>query len=230
MFIFLDTETTGTGPQDRLCQIAFKPEDAPAVSGLFNPGKEISIDAMVVHHITNKMVEDKPSFVGSEAYDQLKELIDDENNVIVAHNAAYDMRMLNMEGLFSSRVICTFKLARHLDPNGVIPKYNLQYLRYYLGLEVDAKAHDALGDIMVLEALFNRIHDRFVAEGLNDPVEQMIKISSNPVLIPRMPFGKHKGALFSEVPRDYLEWLSGTDLDEDMGFTVRTHLGRWKES
>jgi hypothetical protein len=32
MFIFLDTETTGTGPEDRLCQIAFKPEGGPAVS------------------------------------------------------------------------------------------------------------------------------------------------------------------------------------------------------
>ena len=30
MFIFLDTETTGTGPDDRLCQIAFKPEVGPA--------------------------------------------------------------------------------------------------------------------------------------------------------------------------------------------------------
>lgn len=49
MFIFLDTETTGNGPDDRLCQIAFKPEDYPAVSGLFNPGMPISIDAMVVH-------------------------------------------------------------------------------------------------------------------------------------------------------------------------------------
>ena len=26
MFIFLDTETTGTGEDDRLCQIAFKTE------------------------------------------------------------------------------------------------------------------------------------------------------------------------------------------------------------
>ena len=32
----------------------------------------------------------------------------------------------------------------------------------------------------------------------------MINISSNPVLIARMPYGKHKGFLFSEVPRDYL--------------------------
>ena len=39
MFIYLDTETTGTGPDDRLCQIAFKPEVGPAVCELFNPGK-----------------------------------------------------------------------------------------------------------------------------------------------------------------------------------------------
>lgn len=38
MFIFLDTETTGNGPDDRLCQIAFKPEVGPAISELFNPG------------------------------------------------------------------------------------------------------------------------------------------------------------------------------------------------
>jgi hypothetical protein len=46
MYIYLDTETTGTGPDDRLCQIAFKPDDGPAVCELFNPGKPISIDAM----------------------------------------------------------------------------------------------------------------------------------------------------------------------------------------
>jgi DNA polymerase III epsilon subunit-like protein len=58
MPIFLDTETTGTGSDDRLCQIAFKPEVCPAVCELFNPGMPISIDAMAIHHITNKMVED----------------------------------------------------------------------------------------------------------------------------------------------------------------------------
>jgi len=65
MFIFLDTETTGAGPGDRLCQITFKPENGPAVSGLFNPGRPISKDAMVVHHITEKMVKNKPPFTGS---------------------------------------------------------------------------------------------------------------------------------------------------------------------
>jgi len=54
----------------------------------------------------------------------------------------------------------------------------------------------------------------------------MIRISSNPILIPRMPFGKHKGLLFSEMPTEYLEWLMTTDLDEDMAYTEKKHLER----
>lgn len=226
MLIFLDTETTGTGPEDRLCQIAFKPETGPAVCELFNPGRPIAIDAMVVHHITNQMVADKPPFMGSAVYDRLKGLAGDAKNVIVAHNARFDMQMLHKEGIYSPRVICTLKLARYLDPKGVIPRYNLQYLRYYLGLEIDAVPHDALGDIRVLEAVFKRIQARFTAGVAGDPVREMIKVSSNPVLIPRMPFGTHKGQLFSGIPKNYLEWLQGTDLDEDMAYTVKQQLGR----
>ena len=37
MFIYLDTETTGTGSDDRLCQIAFKPDNGSAVCVLFRP-------------------------------------------------------------------------------------------------------------------------------------------------------------------------------------------------
>ncbi len=54
MFIFHDTETTGTGSADRLCQIAFKIKGGYTVNELFNPGTPISIDAMTVHHITNE--------------------------------------------------------------------------------------------------------------------------------------------------------------------------------
>jgi DNA polymerase III epsilon subunit-like protein len=146
-------------------------------------------------------------------------------NVIVAHNARFDVDMLNKEGIFPPRVICTFKLARHLDKNGVIPKYNLQYLRYFLDLEIEATPHSALGDILVLEGVFSRINTKFRGNPeLEDPVEEMIRISSSPILIPRMPFGKHKGLLFGEVPADYLEWLLTTELDEDMAYTVKKHL------
>ena len=62
MFIFLDTETTGNGPADRLCQIAFKTKEGLTVHELFNPGMPISVDAMTVHHITNEMVRENLHF------------------------------------------------------------------------------------------------------------------------------------------------------------------------
>ena len=68
MFIFLDTETTGNGPDDRLCQLAFKTDENFIVNELFNPGMPILIDAMSIHHITNEMVKDKPPFKGSDTW------------------------------------------------------------------------------------------------------------------------------------------------------------------
>jgi hypothetical protein len=51
--------------------------------GLFNPGKPISIDAMVVHHITDKMVADKPLFQESDEHAELQKLVSDINNVML---------------------------------------------------------------------------------------------------------------------------------------------------
>ena len=135
MFIFLDTETTGTDEDDRLCQIAFKTEAGLIVNELFNPGKPISIEAMSIHHITNEMVKDKPPFKNSDAWKKLKDLFADTNNVMVAHNAMFDVAMLRKEDIHPQKTICTYKLARFLDKEGQIPQYNLQYLRYYLKLE-----------------------------------------------------------------------------------------------
>lgn len=132
---------------------------------------------MVLHHITDKMVADKPSFQESDEHATLQGLVSDINNGIVAHNAQFDMKMLQMEGIYTQRVICTLKLARYLDKSGVLPKYNLQYLRYYLGLEIEATAHDALGDILVLEGLFSRLKAKFQGnDELKDPVREMIRI------------------------------------------------------
>ena len=88
MYIYLDTETTGTGPDDRLCQIAFKADDGPAICVLSNPGKPISIDAIAVHHITNKMVEDKLPFPRSEAHVKPQKLVSDED-IQHHHNTSF---------------------------------------------------------------------------------------------------------------------------------------------
>ena len=80
---------------------------------------------------------------------------------------------------------------------------------------------------MVLEALFNRIYAKAVIEFGDDTVAKMIELSSKPVLYRKMPFGKHKGLRMEEVPLDYLQWLSGTDLEEDLRYTIEQYLGAW---
>jgi uncharacterized protein (DUF3820 family) len=35
-----------------------------------------------------------------------------------------------------------------------------------------------------------------------------------------MPFGKHKRLKMEGVPLDYLQWLSGTDLEADLRYTI----------
>lgn len=63
----------------------------------------------------------------------------------------------------------------------------------------------------MLEGLFQRIYAKFKGQTIGeDPVEEMIKISGAPVLVPRMPFGKHKGLKMAEVPKDYLQWFADT--------------------
>jgi DNA polymerase III epsilon subunit-like protein len=226
MFIFLYTETTGTNEDDRLCQIAFKTEAGLIVNELYNPGKPISIEAMSIHHITNEMVMNKPPFKNSRTWKKLTELFEDTDNVMVAHNAMFDAAMLLKEDVHPQKTICTLKMARFLDKEGKIPQYNLQYLRYYLKLNVEAKPHDALGDILVLEALFDRIHAKVMDKYGVYAIDKMMEVTKNPVLLARMPYGKHKGMKFEEIPVDYLQWLSETDLDDDMAYTVKHFIGR----
>jgi DNA polymerase III epsilon subunit-like protein len=54
-------------------------------------GMPIKIDAMTVRHITNEMVQDKPTFRDSDTWKQLRDLIAPNTNVMVAHNAAFDI-------------------------------------------------------------------------------------------------------------------------------------------
>jgi len=138
----------------------YKLENSEIVNKLFKPPLPIEIEAMSVHHITNEMVAGKPAFKESPDYQKLVDLLNNDTNILVAHNAKFDVDMLVKEGVHPKKVICTLKLARHLDPNGVIPKYKLQYLRYYLGIQIQATAHDALVDILVLEKLFERLFIR----------------------------------------------------------------------
>ncbi len=234
--IFFDTETTGNTEKDVLCQIAYKTNDE-TFSAMYNPGIKIPPEASAVHHITNKMIALKKTFAESGDKEKIKSLFEDSNSVAVAHNAPFDIMMFKKEGIEIPNFICTLRVARELDSEGVIERYNLQYLRYLLEIEIEAQAHDALGDVMVLEQLFTRLQKKIMdTDGLdeNGAIEKMIEISSHPSIIKILNFGKYKGMKVEEVVKidqGWLKWLLGEkeksdQLDEDWIYTLKHYLGK----
>ncbi|OGI60063.1 hypothetical protein A2641_02730 [Candidatus Nomurabacteria bacterium RIFCSPHIGHO2_01_FULL_37_25] len=240
--IFFDTETTGNEQKDFLVQIAYKiyssldkKEDAVFV-GLYKPEIKIPPEASAIHHITNKMVENKKPFSKSEDQPKIKKLFEDKDSVVVAHNAPFDLTIIKKENINPNNFICTLKLARYLDPEEKIGRYNLQYLRYLLDLDVEAQAHDAFGDVLILEKLFERLKKKLIEqEKINEDkaIERMIEISSKPLLIRTLNFGKYKGKKVEEVlqiDRGWLEWLlrekekSDVIEHEDWIYTLKHHL------
>jgi len=234
--IFLDTETTGNGSEDRLCQLGLKERyiDEPLVNALYKPPVPISIESMAIHHITEKMVEGKPAFKDAPEYASLKDLLESREVVTVAHNAAFDNAMLAREGVVPRQSICTYKVAYALDPDDTLPNYRLQYLRYLLGLEVEAVAHDAWGDVLVLEALFERLMQKMMQRhGTEEAaLDAMTQISSRPLLFTTLRFGKYSGKRLEDIAKSdpsYLEWLlkqkeQNPSGEEDWIYTLKHYL------
>ncbi|MHB1316371.1 MAG: exonuclease domain-containing protein [Minisyncoccota bacterium] len=229
--IFLDTETTGIEEKDRLCQVCYRVEDEVKV-GYFKPPVPVSVKSMSITHITNKMLVDKETFIGSNFARDLQKLLTE--GILVAHNATFDSEMLEREGITIPKFICTLRVSRYLDTEGVIPEYNLQFLRYYLDLEIEGNAHDAEGDVNVLYAVFERLLNKIKeVEGSDESaIKKMIEISNTPSLYKKFNFGKHKDRLISDVvqnDRGYLEWLlkqklESGDNDVDWIYTLKYYL------
>ena len=233
-FLFFDTETTGNTEKDVLCQIAYKHNDEE-FSALYKPSIPIPPEASAVHHITNKMVADRPAFKESADYAPVKTLFEKGSPIAVAHNAKFDIAMFKKEGIEIPKFICTLRLSRYLDKENKIPRYNLQYLRYYLGIEIEAQAHDALGDVKVLEALFGRLKAKMIElVGEENALPEMLAVSSRPSLMHTFTFGKHNEKAIADVAKSdkgYLEWLLAQKMhnegdEEDWIYTLKHYLGR----
>jgi len=233
--LFLDTETTDL-EEGRLVQLAYKNRlTGDMVNEYFKPPKEISVGAMSIHHITNEMVEEKPAFEGSQCKKDLATLL--ESYILVAHNALFDIGILQNEAVKTKEYIDTLRVARHLIDS---PEHKLQYLRYLLKLNVEGLAHDAWGDILVLEALFEYlfplVKDKFLLLTDEEVLNKMKELTMTPVPLKNFTFGKYNGKSFAEVSKmdkGYLEWLynsesgkSEEEQNEDMIFTLKFYLGK----
>ena len=162
-----------------------------------DPGRSIPPEAKAVHHITEAEVADM-----LPAADVLQELTFGNPTFFCAHNADFERAFFDGRGV---PFICTYKVALRVWPDA--PSHNLQFLRYWLDLdivhEIGLPAHRAGPDSYVGAALLARI---LTSENAPD-FETMLRWSNGPPLLTRVTFGKHKGALWDDLPTDYLEWI-----------------------
>ncbi len=120
----------------------------------------------------------------------------------------------------------------YLDKENIIPEYNLQFLRYYLDLDVEGFAHNAEDDVRVLKALFGRLLTKMMEETGSEEsaIEKMLEGD----LFTKFNFGKYKDKTLDEVVKTdarYLEWLLKSKLenevaDEDWIYTLKHYLSK----
>lgn len=242
--LFFDTETTGNTPEDRIVQLAIKERGiaTPVINELFKAPFPIPFESSAVHHISNRMVANKPLFQESPRYQEIKDLFESPETIVVAHNSAFDVAMLSTEDIHPSNVICTYKTVRHIDIETQFTNYKLQYLRYALDMELDVGAHDAFADVIVLELLFEYLLKKMMgdlpaqADGKTETevLAEMQTITKEPGFVREFSFGKHKGMRVEEVAKidpGYLSWLLAEKLknpigEEDWIFTLQKFLGK----
>ena len=241
-YVILDTETTGISENDRIIQLGYivlnakKPE---VQNEFFSSDIPISFGAMEVHGITPEMLKDKQTCKESASYKRLLEL-NSPNNYIIIHNAPFDLEMLEKEGFNTQmKVIDTLRVARHIFADE--EAHRLQYFRYKMelykkekaeaeALDIVVKAHDAIGDVLVLKLFLSKLKEAVQKEYPNEnPVEKMVDLTNTPIIIKTFKFGKYKGKTLKEVASEdasYLRWMlkSMENLDEDMKYSINIVL------
>lgn len=204
--IYYDTETTGVNPaHDKIIEIAaYDPLLDRTFESLVNPLSPIPQEAMAIHGITDQMVQTAPTFaeVGKKFIEFCQ-----GNVVLLAHNNdAFDRLFLLHEskrhGIAMPHwpMIDTLKWTRKYRSD--LPKHNLQFLRRVYGF-AENQAHRALDDVIILYKIFSVLFDDLSME----QVLELLAENSTELLPQVMPFGKHKGKPFSELPSFYIQWL-----------------------
>ncbi len=213
-YIFGDTETTGLGKDAGIVEISWVETDehfneVERHYSLINPGKPIQAGAMGAHGITEAMVANAPTI--SEFMGGVWFPLDRENLVLVAHNAAFDINFFG-PWMQAPLTLCTMKAARIIYPDA--DNHKLATLKYYLGLEgCHDRAHSADEDVSVLIQLAKRM-----CADADCGLPELMHIQNISRTIKKMTFGKHRGKLLTELPKDYVTWLltKADNIDSDL--------------
>lgn len=242
----LDVETTGVHPTiDRIVQVGlvklYPDGRRTEWQTLVNPGIKIPEEAIAVHHITNEMVKDVPSFarLAPTIVSGLK------GCDYCGYNVGFDLRMLKAElercgapNILNGRIYDAYKVYSRFFPRHLTAAY-----REYVGKELSG-AHDALIDaraaVEVMEAQLERhggelpsdmegLHKLFFETpppGAVDSEGKLVWRNGHAVF----NFGKYPGVPLAVVDRSYLQWiLKGQFSDELKKFVSDALEGRYPE-
>jgi exodeoxyribonuclease X len=244
--ILLDTETTGIGKQAQALEVGSISLDPIASYPLlpfyannfttycqrFQVTEAIHPEAQKVHGIS------KVDLLGCDATLQFQL---PQIEYLLAYNAKFDTAILENcspahAGRFadgSIKVICLFVIAKKLWTKEEVGQYKLTNLIEQLvpeGHLITSEAHGALPDCKLSLILLGLILEKLprvtsweelyeyqggAAAGKKKAVSTTYEV---------MPFGKHKGEMFCDIPKSYLIWLSKQDLQEKLARTIKEWL------
>ncbi|MDP3616696.1 MAG: exonuclease domain-containing protein, partial [Rhodoferax sp.] len=159
-YTVFDTETTGLEPSqgDEIIQIGA----ARIVNGrllrnetmdqLIDPRRRLKPESITIHGITQDMLKGQPTI--GQVLPTFHKFCED--TVLVAHNAAFDMRFLQLKEaatgvVFSHPVLDTLLLSAVIHPNQ--ESHRLEAIAERLGVNVIGR-HTALGDALVTGEIF----------------------------------------------------------------------------
>ncbi len=218
------------------------------VSSFIEYEGDIPAEARAVHHIRPDQV--RPGAPDCVARDvMVGQMLQAETDELMYafHNAPFDRKFLPD---LRRPIIDTLQCARHIWPDA--PKHSNQFLRYWLGVEPRGDFLEEAGEVSTVVMIDGAPHRKRV-QGLvplaphralydsactaeilvsmlaDHSPEELVRLSTMPVLLKTCGFGKHRGTPWAEVPRDYLSWMMrSSDMlrdDENLAHTVRHYLG-----
>lgn len=221
--IIFDTETTG-GADPKMIEAAgiilLSPEDIDLRASFricerYNPGVPSVPGALATHHILDEDLVDAPHVDLFNIGGWFPEPADFE--YLIGQNVDYDWRVI---GEPDCKRIDTLALARRFYPE--LESHTLGALAYSLLPPATArdllkgKAHGAAADCEVLRHVLLKLLPAVKKVGFPLTWDGLWRCSEAARIPSHFPFGKHKGELISELPRDYIDWAlrNLTDMDD----------------
>jgi DNA polymerase-3 subunit epsilon len=167
-----DTETTGLDPQggDEIISIGavrivnnriLREEN---YDQLVDPRRQIPEESIRIHGILPEMVNGQPTIeLALPSFHQFS-----EDTILVAHNAAFDMRMLQLKeehsGVrFANPVLDTMLLSAVVQPGQA--DHDMEGIAERLGISIVGR-HTALGDALVTAEIFLKLIPLLEKQGI----------------------------------------------------------------